>query len=248
MSLASGRDPLIDIGMSYLQADATVKLTNEILDSARETLAKFLCGDIAHSVARAEMQALVGSPKSIDNLYEIITVPDQPIPRCFSRPNNPDRPSERRRVRSWTKEEDTRLLAGIHRFGLERWVVVAQFVGSGRGRSECAQRWLRVLDPKICRGPWTKADEDRLCRLVKQFGEHSWMRVAQEMGNHADVQCRYHFFQMQRRPVYQDSNTPASSGPMLTPDSVEREAPIGDSGGKEAEESDPWDAPDSWSF
>jgi hypothetical protein len=35
-------------------------------------------------------------------------------------------------------------------------------------------------------------------QLVEKYGQKSWMKIAAELGNRADVQCRYHFFQMQR--------------------------------------------------
>jgi hypothetical protein len=35
-------------------------------------------------------------------------------------------------------------------------------------------------------------------RFVGRFGEKAWMKVACQMGNRSDVQCRYHYIQMHR--------------------------------------------------
>ena len=73
---------------------------------------------------------------------------------------------------------------------------MSRFVGGGRTRGQCAQRWTRVIDPKISKQRWTEKDDQRLCELVEKFGEKSWMRVAQALGNRTDVQCRYRYQQI----------------------------------------------------
>jgi hypothetical protein len=105
-------------------------------------------------------------------------------------------------MRPWTAYEDQRLLAGIHRFGLEEWEVVSRFVGNGRTKAQCSQRWSRGLDPKICKRTWSRDDDDRLIGLVALYGEKSWTRVASELGNRCDVQCRYRYKQLQKDPCF----------------------------------------------
>ena len=106
--------------------------------------------------------------------------------------------SQRKKTRSWTEYEDQRLLAGIHKFGTDNWVSVASFVGNGRTRAQCSQRWTRGLDPRISKDKWSLEDEESLMRLVIQYGTKSWTRIAQEIGNRSDVQCRYHYKQMKQ--------------------------------------------------
>jgi hypothetical protein len=104
----------------------------------------------------------------------------------------------RNKTRGWTIDEDNRLFAGIRRYGLESaWSTVAEFVGNGRTRSQCSQRWIRVLDPRISRSDWTDDEDRRLRDLVEVHGEKAWMKVGSLMGDRSDVQCRYRYLQLQ---------------------------------------------------
>lgn len=104
----------------------------------------------------------------------------------------------RRKARIWTNEEDFRLLAAIHKYGLNNWTEIVQFVGCGRTRPQCTQRWNRGLDPKICKNNWTEEENIKLLSLVSKHGETFWSKIAEEMGQRSDVQCRYHFFQLKK--------------------------------------------------
>jgi hypothetical protein len=75
---------------------------------------------------------------------------------------------------------------------------VSAFVGGGRSRAQCSQRWVRGLDPRISKGQWSAQQEERLVEIVRTRGSHMWSQIAAELGNRSDVQCRYHFFQMYR--------------------------------------------------
>jgi hypothetical protein len=39
-------------------------------------------------------------------------------------------------------------------------------------------------------------EDTRLRELVARHGEKSWIRIASEMGNRSDIQCRYRFKQL----------------------------------------------------
>jgi hypothetical protein len=125
----------------------------------------------------------------------ILEVPEEPLP------GNSEEIVEgclRHKTKQWTAVEDARLLAGIRKHGLENWSSVARFVGSGRSRSQCSQRWQRGLDPRISRSPWTAREDTILRSLVAQYGEKSWIRVSTELWNRSDVQCRYRYMQLQK--------------------------------------------------
>ena len=98
--------------------------------------------------------------------------------------------------RSWSKEEDNKLREAIELLGTDSWARVAHYVGFGRTRGQCSQRWIRGLDPSISRERWTAEEEQKLEALVKQHGMKSWMKIAKEIGTRNDVQCRYHYSQM----------------------------------------------------
>jgi hypothetical protein len=135
----------------------------------------------------------------------------------------------RKRTRSWTDYENQRLLAGIHRFGTDDWLSVATFVGNGRTRSQCSQRWVRGLDPRISKERWSRDEEEMLDRLVVKYGTKSWTKIASEIGNRSDVQCRYHFNQMKQgetgRTIVASSSLPI--GLLLNPGKTESPKPEG---------------------
>ena len=104
-----------------------------------------------------------------------------------------------KRCRMWSPEEDILLLAAIHKFGLGDWKSISMFVGGGRSRSQCSQRWGRALDPRITKVAWDPEEEQTLCNLVSELGEHKWATVAKKLGTRSDVQCRYRYYQIVKR-------------------------------------------------
>jgi hypothetical protein len=192
-------DPLLDVALSMVQEECAALDAPTAL-SVRLMLSGFISGASSYLDSRRAAMGLVGAAGFIDKLHQILTCPDQPLPESKAR-SSFDANGARKRTQSWTSQEDIRLLAGVHRFGATsscNWSVVAQFVGNGRTRSQCSQRWIRVLDPRISKDQWTPEQDERLVELVSQLGEKAWMKVAASLGNRSDVQCRYHYLQMQR--------------------------------------------------
>jgi hypothetical protein len=192
-------DPLLDVAVSMVQEECAT-LDTATASSVRLMLSGFISGALPYPDARRAAVGLVGAADFVDKLHQILSCPDQPLPEWKTR-SPLDVNGTRRQTQSWTSQEDVRLLAGVHRFGGAsscNWSAVAQFVGNGRTRSQCSQRWIRVLDPRISTDQWTSEQDKRLLELVAQLGEKAWMKVAARLGNRSDVQCRYHYIQMQR--------------------------------------------------
>ena len=104
--------------------------------------------------------------------------------------------NHRNRAIKWSHIEDRMLLDAIYRFGSDKWALIAQYVGNGRTRSQCSQRWHRVLSPSISRANWSKDEDDLLIRKVQEYGVKSWKRVSRELGSRSDTQCRYRYKQL----------------------------------------------------
>ncbi|OHS98645.1 Myb-like DNA-binding domain containing protein [Tritrichomonas foetus] len=103
----------------------------------------------------------------------------------------------RKKSKSWTRNEDDRLLAGILRWGTENnWNEIAIFVGNNRTRAQCMQRWSRGLHPHISRLQWTEEEDRKLKENVRLFGEKSWKHISVLHGNRSDIQCRYRYNQL----------------------------------------------------
>jgi hypothetical protein len=206
-------DPLLDIGLNMLRDEAP-NLEPSKESTVSSLLTRFIDGSMPYVQVRQLVIEVIGTAAFIDKVQEILTCPDTPIPEPRTHLGF-DGIGSRKKTQSWTAQEDVRLFAGVHRFGLSTsctWSAVAEFVGNGRTRSQCSQRWIRALDPRISKGHWTKEDEDRLANLVARMGEKSWMKVACEMGNRSDVQCRYHYIQMQKGATRVSPSKPAHAG------------------------------------
>lgn len=190
-------DPLIAVCMSFTK-NVAPRLTPQKYDQVSAIVTRFICGELNFLDCKRLYAEIVGSCEPIEKIQEILTLPDTPIPDGYFNSDESPSSNRRKKTRPWESAEDMRLLAGVHRFGFESWANVARFVGSGRTRSQCSQRWCRVLDPKISQEAWTKEETNRLLELIQRYGVKSWIKVAAEMKNRSDVQCRYHYIQLQR--------------------------------------------------
>jgi len=186
--------PLLAVATSYA-SEIKDDMTQEEKDSIEAAFDGFLNNLTPFFEASKVIQGILGTTKPLDRVSTILQTTDIPIPNFFLVPPMNSQ-TDRKKTRSWTDYEDQRLLAGIHRFGLDNWQTIASFVGNGRTRAQCSQRWVRGLDPRISKDRWTKEDESLLLELVNQYGSKSWTKIASEMGNRSDVQCRYHYKQM----------------------------------------------------
>lgn len=139
---------------------------------------------------------LTGISHPIERLNDILTVDSEPIP--YDEESEVEDSNNRKKSRTWTSYEDNRLIAGIYKFGIDNWTSISRFVGNGRSRSQCSQRWQRGLDPHLSKDQWSLAEEANLLRLVQYYGEKSWTQIAAKIGNRSDVQCRYKYKQMQK--------------------------------------------------
>ena len=165
-------------------------------DSIKKTITNFFHGKITLLQADESLSLCNASEVCFDVLNRIRTVrslENSPSPLQKMRQNEMSK-----KTRPWTLREDNRLLAGMALFGLD-WTKVAEFVGNGRSRGQCSQRWVRGLNPKISKETWTVEEEKKLIKLVEENGQKCWSRISQLMGNRSDVQCRYMFRQITRK-------------------------------------------------
>jgi hypothetical protein len=198
--------PLTDVGLSFI-SELEKPFTPEQLSQIRDLLTRYLARRISFQECVGILLPVLGTSRPIERLEAILRTPDIPLP-----PSNRTLSASESRAKSrpWTSYEDQRLLAGIHRYGVDDWQLIAAFVGNGRTKSQCSQRWMRGLDPKICKEQWPSDQDERLIGLVAAFGEKSWTRVAAELGNRCDVQCRYRYKQLQKEPGFEERMAAAS--------------------------------------
>ncbi|OHT13030.1 Myb-like DNA-binding domain containing protein [Tritrichomonas foetus] len=188
-----GDGAIIEIGISSIEQQI-LNVSPEIRSSLIRIMSDYLKQVITYNQAHAAFVSFSGTGEPIDRLREIIEVSDEPIP--FTEDEDDSTNPSRRKMRTWSTYEDVRLLAGIYRYGIDNWAPISKFVGNGRTRAQCAQRWARGLNPRICKDTWDPAEDMRLMQLVQQYGDKSWTKIASSLGNRSDVQCRYHYHQL----------------------------------------------------
>lgn len=135
--------------------------------------------------------------RPLDYLRSVLSVPDTPIPPL--QPGHALLASKSQLRRPWSEYEDMRLMAGIYKYGLVDFHLVAKFVGNGRSQWQCRQRWTRGIDPSISKEKWTDAEDKELLEAVKCFGAKQWKKVATRLPNRSDVQCRYRYLLLTKR-------------------------------------------------
>uniref|UniRef100_A0A1Y1NMI0 Uncharacterized protein n=1 Tax=Photinus pyralis TaxID=7054 RepID=A0A1Y1NMI0_PHOPY len=88
----------------------------------------------------------------------------------------------------WSKDEDTRLKQLVEEYQ-ERWDIIAQHF-SDRSDVQCQQRWTKVVNPELVKGPWTKEEDEKVIELVKKYGPKKWTLIARHLKGRIGKQCR----------------------------------------------------------
>jgi hypothetical protein len=192
-----GNHAVIAFGVALLRKE--IPSVSEVTESqARRWLSSLIEGRLSYPETRDLAKAHCGSCHFVDRMQQIISISPDPLPEPDMPTGLPNHNSARKKTRQWTTDEDNRLLAGIRKYGTEgSWSAIAGFVGHGRKRSQCSQRWCRVLDPRIDKATWTAADDQRLLELVDAYGLKSWVHISSLKGDRSDVQCRYRYTQLE---------------------------------------------------
>ncbi|XP_048205411.1 myb-related protein B isoform X2 [Perognathus longimembris pacificus] len=89
----------------------------------------------------------------------------------------------------WTHEEDELLKALVRQFGQQDWKFLASHIPN-RTDQQCQYRWLRVLNPDLVKGPWTKEEDEKVIELVKKYGTKHWTLIAKHLKGRLGKQCR----------------------------------------------------------
>lgn len=199
-----GLNLMVDVAISYVDG-----FTSHLTESMREALSKnfsdYLHNRITYEQCQRMLLQQIGRDDALVQLNEIMTLPEEPLPyheqndlEYGTTASNDGKQISpiRKKTRTWTAAEDKRLLAGVARYGIDNWQMVAHFVGNGRNRAQCSQRWTRGLNPKISKKNWSAEDDKQLQELVELYGDKSWTKIANILGNRSDVQCRYHYRQL----------------------------------------------------
>ncbi|XP_015591202.1 myb-related protein B isoform X2 [Cephus cinctus] len=93
----------------------------------------------------------------------------------------------------WTKEEDAllkQLVSSADQLGSGlRWDAVAAHFPD-RSDVQCQQRWAKVVNPELVKGPWTKEEDEKVVELVEKYGPKKWTLIARHLKGRIGKQCR----------------------------------------------------------
>ena len=88
----------------------------------------------------------------------------------------------------WSKSEDNLLKKLVEQHG-DRWDLIAPHF-KDRTEPQVQQRWAKVLNPELIKGPWTKEEDDKVVALVRRFGPKKWTLIARYLNGRIGKQCR----------------------------------------------------------
>ncbi|XP_070149694.1 myb protein isoform X1 [Polyergus mexicanus] len=93
----------------------------------------------------------------------------------------------------WTKEEDAllkQLVSNAEQLGTSlRWDIIASRFPD-RSDVQCQQRWAKVVNPELVKGPWTKEEDEKVVELVEKLGPKKWTLIARHLKGRIGKQCR----------------------------------------------------------
>jgi len=118
--------------------------------------------------------------------------------KTFNHTNDYAKPKEgakraRKSALPWTAAESKTLSLLVNLYGAKEWQYVAKILQSkhnnNRTAAQCSQRWCRVINPSINKGPW-ESKEDKL--LVEKFDDlqGSWCKIVKFFPDRTDTQCK----------------------------------------------------------
>ncbi|KAH0619074.1 hypothetical protein JD844_018710 [Phrynosoma platyrhinos] len=88
----------------------------------------------------------------------------------------------------WSRAEDELLNSLVTQFGHDWKFLASHF--PNRTEQQCQYRWLRVLNPVLVKGPWTKQEDQKVIELVKKYGTKQWTLIAKHLKGRLGKQCR----------------------------------------------------------
>ena len=182
--------PLSEVALQYIQDDSP-NMDESSIQAAHSVIDRMILKQISYEDAFKEVEELIGTSAPAEKIRAILEMSDKPDKVMFNRRLGPYR--QKSAPRNWSTYENQRLLAAVFRFGENDWDKISEFVGNDRSKWQCSQRWFRGLDPKINKGPWTQSEDDKLFKLIQEYGNKSWKKIANYFDNRSDVQCRYRY-------------------------------------------------------
>jgi hypothetical protein len=106
---------------------------------------------------------------------------------------NGDTKRTRKFALPWTAAESKTLAMLVNLYGAKEWQFVAKILQSkhnnNRTAAQCSQRWCRVINPAINKGPWDMREDKLLCEKFDDL-QGSWCKIVKFFPDRTDTQCK----------------------------------------------------------
>ncbi|XP_054727369.1 myb protein [Anastrepha obliqua] len=88
----------------------------------------------------------------------------------------------------WSRAEDNLLKGLVGQYG-DQWELIAPHF-KDRTEQQVQQRWAKVLNPELIKGPWTREEDEKVVELVRRFGPKKWTLISRYLNGRIGKQCR----------------------------------------------------------
>ena len=89
----------------------------------------------------------------------------------------------------WRKEEDEHLMQIMQSAERPNYSQLAQLF-PGKSGQQVAERWDKVLNPKLMKGSWTRQEDETIIAFVKANGTKKWQKLCELLPGRIGKQCR----------------------------------------------------------
>lgn len=100
--------------------------------------------------------------------------------------------AEQTHAHPWSVAEESNLVATVEAHGGHDWRAIAAEAGGGRSTISVFQHYQQTLNPHLCRGAWSPAEDVLLSEAVQTYGSstRSWALIADCFDGRTSSQCR----------------------------------------------------------
>ena len=89
----------------------------------------------------------------------------------------------------WRKEEDEHLMQIMQSPERPNYSQLAQLF-PGKSGQQVAERWDKVLNPKLLKGSWTRQEDETIIAFVRENGTKKWQKLCELLPGRIGKQCR----------------------------------------------------------
>jgi len=140
-----------------------------------------------------KIKAEEASPASLQQQPTLITTIHDPLkvrPLINDEQLSPSSPDATSIHGRWSEEEDNLLRSGVASCGAKNWKRISKdFLNGRRSDVQCLHRWIKVLQPGLVKGPWTREEDQVIVGCIAK-GIMKWSEIASHIPGRLGKQVR----------------------------------------------------------